>query len=89
MLVKQTLVYAEAMADYVSRAQAAWYRAGWEGPALIGREASAGGKRYVALWSQSAATGIPVVVAVYRIRNDGILKGLKRWPRELEGGDRA
>jgi hypothetical protein len=24
------------------------------------------------------------VLAVYRVRNDGILKGLKRWPRELE-----
>jgi hypothetical protein len=24
------------------------------------------------------------VLAVYRIRNDGVLKGLKRWPKEIE-----
>jgi hypothetical protein len=24
------------------------------------------------------------VLAVYRVRDDGMLKGLKRWPRELE-----
>jgi hypothetical protein len=24
------------------------------------------------------------VLAVYRVRNDGMLKGLKRWPAELE-----
>jgi hypothetical protein len=24
------------------------------------------------------------VLADYRVRNDGIIKGLKRWPKELE-----
>jgi hypothetical protein len=24
------------------------------------------------------------VLKVYRVRNDGILKGLKRWPKEVE-----
>jgi hypothetical protein len=24
------------------------------------------------------------VLAVYRVRNDGILKGLKRWPKAIE-----
>lgn len=37
-----------------------------------------GGKRYVVL------TNIRGVLAVYRVRNDGLLKGLRRWPKALE-----
>ena len=36
-----------------------------------------GGKQYVVLRNVNG------VLAVYRVRNDGILKGLKRWPEEL------
>jgi len=36
-----------------------------------------GGKQYVVLRN---ARGI---LRVYRVRNDGVLKGLRRWPKEL------
>jgi hypothetical protein len=36
------------------------------------------GKRYVVLSARGH------VLAVYRVRNDGMLKGLKRWPAELQ-----
>jgi hypothetical protein len=36
------------------------------------------GRQYVVLHN------IRGILAVYRVRNDGILKGLKRWPKELE-----
>jgi hypothetical protein len=39
-----------------------------------------GGKRYVVLRNTKG------VLAVYRVRNDGILKGLRRWPAALEEG---
>jgi hypothetical protein len=29
------------------------------------------------------------LLAVYRVRNDGMLKGLKRWPAEIDGQGRA
>jgi hypothetical protein len=71
------------MTDYTNRALAAWYRAGATGNAPSARMASAGGREYVVLRGQRALGG-PVIVAVYRVRNDGVLKGLRRWPRELE-----
>ena len=36
------------------------------------------GKRYVVLRNLGG------ILAVYRVRTDGILKGLKRWPKELD-----
>ena len=36
-----------------------------------------GGKDYVVL------RNVRGVLKVYRVRNDGVLKGLKRWPAEL------
>lgn len=36
------------------------------------------GRRYVAL------VNVRGIIAVYRVRPDGILKGLKRWPKELD-----
>jgi hypothetical protein len=65
-----------------NRALAAWYR--WRTPdepvAPVARVREAGGKRYVMLRSDRGH-----VLRVYRIRNDGMLKGLKRWPKALEG----
>jgi hypothetical protein len=66
----------------VSRAYAAWYRwctADEATRAPVARIGEAGGKRYVVL---RGARGH--ILRVYRVRNDGMLKGLKRWPRELE-----
>lgn len=37
------------------------------------------GLRYVVL-----ASGGNHILAVYRVRNDGKLKGLKRWPKEID-----
>lgn len=36
------------------------------------------GKTYVVL------RNVGGILKVYRVRNDGMLKGLKRWPSELE-----
>lgn len=36
------------------------------------------GKRYVVLRNVNG------ILAVYRVRTDGMLKGLRRWPKELE-----
>ena len=36
------------------------------------------GRRYVVL------TNVRGIIAVYRVRPDGILKGMKRWPKELD-----
>lgn len=69
----------------ISRAFAAYFRsAAREGipspdmPANDSHLCELGGKRYVVLHNVNG------VLAVYRVRNDGVLKGLKRWPKELE-----
>ena len=73
------------MEELMSRAYAAWFR----GARRQGHSADQpsesrssidehDGKQYVVL-RNAAGT-----LAVYRVRNDGVLKGLKRWPRELD-----
>jgi hypothetical protein len=37
------------------------------------------GRRYVVLQNVNG------VLAVYRVRHDGILKRLRRWPKDIEG----
>jgi hypothetical protein len=82
-------VLAEARDSHplIVRAMSAYYRQGHrEGhtdqqitiPANTSYLAELGGKRYVVLENVNG------VLAVYRVRNDGVLKGLKRWPKELE-----
>ena len=68
--------------DPVDRAVAAYYRTGGSSvphpsnnPAVVKHN----GKQYVVL------DNVNGVLAVYRIRNNGYLKQLKRWPPELEG----
>lgn len=72
--------------DLEQRALAAYFRAG---AALSGSVQQPSppetwemedGKLYVVLKNSY------VVLAVYRVRNDGMLKGLKRWPSVLEDG---
>ncbi len=66
--------------DLYTRAIAAYFRAGErEQPSesLSGCE-ELEGKQYVVLRSTAGT------LAVYRVRNDGILKRLKRWSRELD-----
>jgi hypothetical protein len=70
----------------VRRALAAWYRSDCDGeydpvvltPPISGVAAEHAGKRYVLI-----VNGLGVPVAVYRVRNDGVLKGLRQWPRAL------
>lgn len=61
------------------RAYAAYFRAGGtEQPAQASSGVETrGGLKYVVLRNSKG------VLAVYRVRNDGVLKGLKRWPAEL------
>lgn len=78
------------------RALAAWYRADCGGehdplaltPPVSGVAAEHAGKRYAMVMN-----GFRVPLAVYRVRNDGVLKRLRQWPRALDaalpdpGGD--
>jgi hypothetical protein len=66
--------------DVVSRAFAAYFRAGGQlqPAASSSGEREHQGKRYVVLKNVSG------VLAVYRVRPDGVLKGLRRWPAEIE-----
>ncbi len=66
----------------INRAFAAYFReAAREGailqPASTGHLCEFRGKRYVVLGSGADSC------RVYRVRNDGVLKGLRRWPREI------
>lgn len=71
-------------AELTQRAFAAYFRqCAREGaivqqPANYSDVAEHDGKLYVVLRNVNG------VLAVYRVRNDGILKGLKRWPKQLE-----
>ncbi len=68
------------------RALAAWYRSDCDGeydplaltPPVTGHVAEHAGKRYVMILN-----GLGVPLAVYRVRNDGVLKGLRQWPAAL------
>ena len=71
------LVAAEA--DLVPRALAAWFRGGES--VIPGNESEVvehEGHSYVVLRDANGILG------VYRVRNDGKLKRLRRWPAELE-----
>lgn len=67
--------------DLIRRAMAAYFRASHEAqPAQPSGNSSVqdvAGKVYVVL------RNVAGVLKVYRVRNDGALKGLKRWPAEL------
>ena len=65
--------------DLTRRAFAAYFRSGGNiQPANDSGLATHNGMQYVVLRNVSG------VFAVYRVRNDGMLKGLKRWPAALE-----
>jgi hypothetical protein len=70
-------------AELTARAIAAYARQSvregfiYEQPADYSGVEEAGGKEYVVLRNVNG------ILAVYRVRNDGILKGLKRWPTAL------
>jgi hypothetical protein len=69
-----------ASSDLVRRAIAAWYRSGnTRQPASESRQQEHDGKTYVVLL---AAEGD--LLAVYRVRTDGVLKHLRRWPTDVE-----
>jgi hypothetical protein len=74
--------------DLLARAYAAYHRScktnGWVYQApreSLSRVEEHAGKRYVVLRNGGG------VLQVYRVRNDGMLKGLKRrWPKALAAG---
>jgi len=65
--------------ELVSRALAAYFRAGHGRQQVVtnSRVCALAHKRYVVL---SDVTGL---LAVYCIRGDGILRRMRRWPKEL------
>ncbi len=68
------------MNDLTTRALAAYFRSGGtEQPSTTdsGVETTADGKQYVALRNVSG------ILAVYRVKVDGVLKRLKRYPSDI------
>ena len=70
--------------DPVARAFAAYFSATAKTDELYMQPASSSGLRtanghdYVVLENGNG------VLAVYRVRNDGVLRRMKRWPKEIE-----
>lgn len=73
--------------DLVSRAMAAWFRSAAQTGAIAPQPSNSSyatehdGKTYVVLENVNGT------LAVYRERNDGMLKRLKRWPAEVADGE--
>lgn len=66
--------------ELTRRAFAAYFRTGGtEQPTKHSGVVERDGKLYVVL---STARGI---LAVYRVRNDGMLRRMRRWPSDLKG----
>jgi hypothetical protein len=65
--------------DYAPRAMAAYFRSGGtDQPSGTVMKYTVAGKEYVVL---ANARGI---LAVYRVKPDGYLKGLRRWPAVID-----
>jgi hypothetical protein len=68
------------MNEYESRALSAYFRSSGQtasqpqAPETLEHE----GRQYVVL------SNVNGILAVYRIKPDGFLKGLKRWPKEID-----
>lgn len=66
--------------ELTRRALAAYFRTGGTGqPGRASGVVERDGKLYVVLGSSRG------VLAVYRVRNDGMLRRMRRWPAELNG----
>jgi hypothetical protein len=66
-------------AELLRRAFAAWFRSGGQDqPSNSSGTVRHKGHQYVVL------RHVRGVLAVYRIRNDGMLKRLRRWPAEID-----
>lgn len=78
------LASASSNEPLINRALAAYFRSAARGggvpdqPSADSHLCELDGRQYVVLVN---ARGI---LAVYRVRTDGILKAMKRWPKELE-----
>jgi len=68
-----------SMTDIENRALAAYYRTGYQ-PKQHSYTATVehNGLTYVTIYNTYE------LLAVYRVRNDGVLKRLKRWPSALD-----
>ena len=66
--------------EYYNRALAAYFRSAYIDRPSNGAsgEYELNGLHYVVL------RNVNRVLAVYRVKNDGYLRGLKRWPKEFE-----
>ena len=67
--------------EVIERAMKAWFQSGGtDQPSNTSEIREHGGKEYVVLENVNG------VLAVYRIKNNGALKRLKRWPKAIEEG---
>jgi hypothetical protein len=74
--------------DQMRRATNAYVRTDGLDPSRIptGDVVEHNGKRYVRLINENDSDEI---LGIYRVRNDGMLKRLKRWPAELAGKEES
>jgi hypothetical protein len=69
--------------DLLRRALAAWFRAGnVDQPCSCSDVEVHARRRYVVLRGGRGPTDLPM--AVYRVKNDGNLRRLRRWPTTIE-----
>ena len=69
--------------DLVRRAFGAWFRnGGMDQPSKHSEVEYHEGHRYVVL--RGGGGPVDRAMAVYRVRNDGMLKRLRRWPAALD-----
>lgn len=66
--------------DLTKRAFAAYFRAGND----IQPNSGSSGVETVNKLDYVVLRNVNGILAVYRVRNDGKLKGLKKWPKELD-----
>jgi len=66
------------MDDFTRRALAAYFRSGNTGRPQPRGLTEYEGRKYVVLRNEQGG-----LLAIYRVRNDGMLKRLKRWPAGL------
>ncbi len=69
----------------LSRAMAAHYAAyGREGGTVEDPSEDSSGVEHVGGKAYVILRNVRGILRVYRVRSDGVLKGLRRWPKELD-----
>lgn len=68
--------------DLLRRALRAWHSDSAQRPGSASAVEAHGGRWYVVLRAQRRG---PAPLAVYRLKNDGLLRRMRRWPKSITG----